>query len=314
MPTRRELVQVQPVVGERPGDVRGRRPGDEQPARPVGPHRPAAPGQHPRGLVGPLDADPGLPCAGRREQVRHPAAGDEAALRHDRHRVRDLLHLGEDVAGHQHGLPGRGEVAHRLPHLVDARGVEAVRRLVEDHQLGVLEQRGRDRQPLLHAEGVGAEGAGRPVGEADVGEHPVHPGGGRPDPGGEQLEVPPPGERREEPRRLDDRPDPGDDLGQRVGDRAVEHAHDTRVGADEPEQHPDRRRLARAVRAQEPVHAAERHVQVQAAHGDDLAAAVPVGLPQAAGADGGGPRRRRLRRHARPPVASGHLSGAPTRP
>ena len=51
--------------------------------------------------------------------------------------------------------PDSPSVADGLADLADAGRVEAVGRLVEDQQLGVLEQGGRDRQPLLHAERVG---------------------------------------------------------------------------------------------------------------------------------------------------------------
>ena len=126
--------------------------------------------------------------------------------------------------------------------------VQAGRRLVEQQQLRVAQQRAGDPQPLAHAVRVAADLVARPVGEVDGVQRSIDPAGGtiaveR----GDELEIAPAAHVRIEARRLDE---PGD---------AVERAHavDQRVapeeldcalvGADEPEQHPHRRRLAGAV-------------------------------------------------------------------
>ena len=68
-----------------------------------------------------------------------------------------LLHLGEQVAGDQHG-PAVGGVPPQHPaHLGDLRRVEPVGRLVEHQQLRQAEHRLGDGQPLLHAVAVRAD-------------------------------------------------------------------------------------------------------------------------------------------------------------
>ena len=47
-----------------------------------------------------------------------------------------------------------GELAKQLEHLVAAGGVEAVRGLVQEQQLRIVDQRGGQLEPLLHAQGV----------------------------------------------------------------------------------------------------------------------------------------------------------------
>ena len=81
-------------------------------------------------------------------RLEQPAATD------DRHGVGDHLHLGEDVTGHQDRLPPVGEAAHGGPDLVDAGWLETVGGLVEDQEVGILEQRrvaGTNSEPIALA-------------------------------------------------------------------------------------------------------------------------------------------------------------------
>ena len=55
-------------------------------------------------------------------------------------------------------LPLCGELLYGFPELDDALGIEAVRRLVQEEYLGVVEEGLREAQALLHAAGVGARG------------------------------------------------------------------------------------------------------------------------------------------------------------
>src|SRR5215469_13339501 len=63
----------------------------------------------------------------------------------------DLLHLGEQVRGHQHGYAAGGDLPDKPAHLPGALRIQAVRRLVQDDELTRLEQAGGNREPLLHA-------------------------------------------------------------------------------------------------------------------------------------------------------------------
>ena len=56
---------------------------------------------------------------------------------------------------------------------MDALGVEAVDRLVEEHRLRVAEERGGDAEPLAHAERELAGALARDVVEADEVDHLV---------------------------------------------------------------------------------------------------------------------------------------------
>ena len=83
-----------------------------------------------------------------REHLADRALRDEPAAGDDRDPVAHLLHLAEQVARHEHGAALGAERADEVAELLDARGVEAVRRLVEDQQRGVLQQRRRETEPL----------------------------------------------------------------------------------------------------------------------------------------------------------------------
>ena len=66
--------------------------------------------------------------------------------------------------------------------VVAAHGVQGGRRLVEDHQGRVAEERRREAEPLLHPLGEAAGPVAVPSGQTDQRQHPVHLGataGGR---------------------------------------------------------------------------------------------------------------------------------------
>ena len=97
--------------------------------------------------------------AGRRHQLVHGAGGDGPAEVHDDDVRAGLLHLGQQVAGDQHGAAGGRVAAQHLAHGVDLRRVEPVGRLVHQQQVRQPEHRLGDRQPLPHALRVGADPA-----------------------------------------------------------------------------------------------------------------------------------------------------------
>ena len=100
----------------------------------------------------------------------------ELALADDRDAVTDLLDLVEQVAGEHDGPVAAAQAADQRAHLDNALRVEAVGRLVEDHDLGILDQRRRDGEALLHAHRVGAEPVLRPVSQVDLLERRVDAG------------------------------------------------------------------------------------------------------------------------------------------
>src|SRR5581483_11644389 len=169
---------------------------------------------------------------------------------HDRDARAHLFDLGQQVAGveHRHTLLGQGrdepaKVAH-------ARGVEAVRGLVEHEQLRRAHERGGDPEPLAHAERVRADPVGGPVEQADPVERLVQPPPGKAAvERREELEVLAPAQVGIEGWRLDEA---GDVLerGGAGGGVAPEEPDAAAVTPDQPEHHPQRRRLARPVRPQ----------------------------------------------------------------
>ena len=136
---RAQLAQVVAGVGQGPGDRRGvghvvHRPGVTERGQPEAgglEHRVRA---H---RVG--DAQPYVGRRRRGEHVGDATVGDPSATGQDRHVVADLLDLAEQVAGQEdRGAAVGAEPAEQLADVDDALRVEAVARLVEDQQPGLL--------------------------------------------------------------------------------------------------------------------------------------------------------------------------------
>jgi hypothetical protein len=119
-------------------------------------------------------------------------------------------------------------------------------------------------EPLLHAQGVALVAVVGALAQVDDLEALLDTGVRNARRAREQPQVAPTRERREEQRRLDERPDRAHDVRQPRRHGLAEQPEVAGVGADEAEEHPDRRRLAGTVGAEEPVHPAGGDVQVQA--------------------------------------------------
>ena len=168
--------------------------------------------------------------------------------------------------------PPLAERADERAHLGHAGRVEPVGRLVEDQQLRVLEQRGGDAEPLLHAQRVRSRSGRRRASVSPTSSStrldasPGHAGVA-----GEHAQVVAAGEVRVEGRaprpsrrcRASPSGAPGG---------APSTAASPDVGRTRPEQHPQRRRLAGAVGAEEAVDLAAAHAQVEVVDGDDRVA------------------------------------------
>ena len=100
-------------------------------------------------------------------QLGDRPAVHEPALVDDDQPVADRLQLGEQVRRDDHGLALVADVADEPPHVLHPDRVEPVRRLVEDDQLGIADQRGGDAEPLLHAERVAAVAVVAAAAESD---------------------------------------------------------------------------------------------------------------------------------------------------
>ena len=206
---------------------------------------------------------------------------DDPALAHDRHPVAHVLHLGEQMAGEQHGHALVGEAADEQAHVAHARRVEPGRGLVEQQQLGITQERGGDPQPLAHAVRVTAHPVALAAGQLHRVQRLVDPlGRAAAVVGGQHLQVLAGVEVGVEGRGLDEAGHPLErpHARHRV---APEEPHRPLGRPDEPEHHPQRRRLARAVGPEVAVDVPGLHGQVDPAHGGEL----PVALDQPAHLD-----------------------------
>ena len=140
---------------------------------------------------------------------------------------------------------------------------------------GCAQQRRGDPEPLAHAVRVAADAVLRAVAQLDELEHLVDPGArARLVVVGEQLQVAPAGEVRVEARAFDEAGDAVERL-RAVDERVAAEQPRRALGrADQAEQHPQRRRLAGAVRAEVAEHVAALDRQVDVVDRDDLAVAL----------------------------------------
>ena len=89
--------------------------------------------------------------AGALEQRIGRAGHDEPAGVDHHDVVAHLLHVVEQVRGHQHRDAERAEAGDEREHLLAAERVEAGGRLVEQHQLGIADERLGELRALAHA-------------------------------------------------------------------------------------------------------------------------------------------------------------------
>ena len=86
---------------------------------------------------------------GQRPFKQYMAVVDDADL------LDHLLHLAQKMARDQHRrVRGSGHVPDERAHLLNARGVQPVRRFVQNQQLRAAQQRHGNAEPLLHAQRI----------------------------------------------------------------------------------------------------------------------------------------------------------------
>jgi len=215
------------------------------------------------------------------------ALGQQPAAPHDPDVGADLLDLGEEVGGDEHGGALVGQFADEVADLARPLRVQAVRGLVEHEQLAGPQQRRGQAEALLHAERVLPVRLGRRGDQAHPFERrgDARPGGGRIGggvAGVQPAEVVPAAEVGVERGPLHQGTHPRQHGGPLLRHGVVQQPRPSCGGAHEPQQHPDGRRLARAVRAEEPVDGAPGNLQVDPVD-RDLTGAEPLG--QSLGAD-----------------------------
>src|SRR4051794_4844501 len=222
------------------------------------------------------------PARGLDAQLARRADGEDPPLLDDRHPVGELLGLVEVVRGQHDRLAQRAQRADRLPRAAPGGGVEAGRRLVEEDQLGVADERQREVEPAQLPAGELARLGVLLALQPDERDDLVRIAGVRVEPGevGERLahanELVDPGLLEHDPHPLAHRPRPLAGIEAEDADVA---ARPVPVALEDL----DRRRLPRAVRAQQPEDLAALDAEVDAADGLDAL----VGLAQIADFDGG---------------------------
>ena len=284
-------------------DVGGVRDGDAQggPDRVDGEH-PAPEPAHGVRVGGRVDEDDLQPP--RRDaflELRRCPLRDDAALVDDDDVVREPVGLVEVLGREDDGRPGRRERLDDLPQLLPAARVEPGRRLVEEHHGWHRDEAEREVEPPAHAAGERRDPAPAVVREVDEVEQLRGPGpgaaAGQPCEAGDDAEVLLRGEGVVDRRGLPREAEPAADLVPLADDVEARDPRRAGVRDEQGGEDADRRRLARAVRAEEGAHGAGRDDEVEA--GERLV--VAVGLAQAHGLDGrmvghGAPSRPRRRR------------------
>ena len=206
------------------------------------------------------------------------ALGDDLPVVHDDEAVAELLGLVHVVGREQkrHTLPL--EAVEPVPDDVTRLRVEAGRRLVEEQHLGLVDERARDRQPALHAARERLDLVVRALRELDEVEELVGARAevlpGQPEVAAVDDDVLADGQLHVERVLLRHDAEPRADLRAVAGGIDVEHAQrPLRDGRDAPD-HAHRRRLARAVRAEEAERLAALQVEVDRVDGDEVAEAL----------------------------------------
>ncbi len=190
-----------------------------------------------------------------------------AAVDHD-DAVRDLCDLGQQVARHEHRPATCRELPQEDTEPCDPGGVQAVRRFVQDQDVGLAEERRGEGEPLLHPE---REPANARVGELrhpGLLEHGAGPGRIELGLHARDAQVIRGGAARMEPGCLER----GADGAEGIDERRIRLALDPRHALRRPSksQHdPHRRRLARAVRTEESGDAATRDREREIVHRRD---------------------------------------------
>ena len=222
------------------------------------------------------------------QEVAQRARCHHAPVVDDRDPVAQPLHLAQEVGVEQHRGPAFAGLADDRPHVAAPDRVQRGRRLVQDHECGIPQQRRREAQALLHPLAEAAGPLVGAIGEAGEGQHPLDLCRSRArceaGQGGVETEHLVGREPGLVPEQLGQVADPAARLA--VPDPTTEHRPLARRRPRQAEQQLDRRRLARPVGAEEAEHLAGLDVQVERVERHGPA----VDLAQRVGLDGGGHR------------------------
>ena len=203
----------------------------------------------------------------------------QAAGRDDADDRRHLLDLGKDMRADDHrDAPFAAQTHDHLAHLDHGLRVQPVRRLVQQQELRLRDQRHRDAQPLLHPQRVVPRLLALMAGQTDL---PQNRGRGRTrqiQVIGHHTAIIQTAQPWVEARPLDHRTDPARLQPVPATHLLTQHPHIAARGRGQPKQQLHRRGLARTIRPQQTIHAMRRHVQIQPVHREKI----PIPLHQPA--------------------------------
>jgi hypothetical protein len=251
------------------------------------------------GRAGAVDADRDHVAGDLLLQLVGRALGDDPALIDDREPIGERVGLLEVVGREEDGRAGLAQVLDLLPHARPRLRVEAGRGLVEEEDLGPVDDAEPHVEAAPHAAGVRP---GRPVGgrlEVELLEdldragpglgdrHPVEPA--------LQDELTAAGLGRVGRAALRDVADPLPDQLRLAPEVGAGDGRITRRGGDQRRQHPQGRGLACPVRAEEAEDLARADVEVDAGDGLDRTRPGLEGPPQVARVDHRAADRSRVR-------------------
>ena len=203
---------------------------------------------------------------------------DHQALVDHRDAVGEPVGLVEDLRGEQHRRAPRDERLDRIPELDAAADVQSGGRLVEEQDRRPGDQRGGQVEAAAHPARIGANETVGGVGEVEGGQQLPRPGTRLPsrevvEPA-DHLEVLEAGQVLVHRGVLAGEPDVLAHPGGVADDVEARHARGAVVGQQQGRQDADGRRLAGAVRAEQPEDAARLDVKVDAAKRVDVAVAL----------------------------------------
>jgi hypothetical protein len=194
----------------------------------------------------------------------------------------------------QHGAATGREGTKEVAQPAHAFRVEPVCRLVEDQQLRIAEQRRGQSEPLPHSQGVALDATARGSVQLHQTQHFVDAHIWQARRSAQRAQVIAPGSPRMEVRSLEHRPDPQSRLGQ-LGVREAKHRRAAAARRGEAEQHPQRRRLAGTVWAEEAGDRARRERKRQRVHRQQRTEPLRQPVSHHHGAGSRRPRRNPLR-------------------
>jgi hypothetical protein len=215
-----------------------------------------------------LVADPVADAVARGagDQLARRALREDPAVLDDRHAIGQRLGLVEVVRGEQDGLAEIAQRAHDLPGGAPRRRVEARRRLVEEDQLGVADERQREVQPAPLAARESARAAVGGLLQAGQLDRLLHAAGGGVE-AREVLDRLAHGQVRVGAAALEHDADPAAQLGRAQGRVVAEHRDLAAVAVAVALEDLDGGRLARPVGPEQAVDLAAADRERQAADG-----------------------------------------------